>query len=224
MVVLTVGLAAFVLVAAAVGLRAAGGRGPKGDEVVEVPARSDPLPSTTAPGSTDPGSGPSGPTTAPGRSTVPLDATTPKLTQTDADGRFEITVPRSWVSLPALTPDSTTWQLFDQVGGATPAATGFQFAVAWFDSKGRTLEECAAAQVDAALKVQPSLSISTTPSTVGSQPAARFEVALADRRFVNWVVVRDDRYWVMQLAGPPDGFDDVLPVVERVLATMSFGR
>lgn len=226
---LPIGVAVLLLGLVTFGLRAAGGR-TRTSEVVEIPARIDPRPTTTAPGPTTRGPSttqPGGTTgTQPGPSagaTPKLDTTTPKVKVTDVDGRFEVTVPRSWVSLPGLVPDSMAWQLFVQDVDGEPLQTGFQFVVTWFASGGCDVERCAAEHVDRLKRGQPALAVTTTQDTVAGVPAVRLEASLPDQRVVDWVVVKGDRYWVVQLIGPVDGFEEVLSEVQPVLATMSFG-
>jgi len=140
----------------------------------------------------------------------------------DLDGRFEVTVPRSWVSLPGTTPDTLAWQLFERDALGDPVQTDFQFIVRWFDSGGCELEACAAEQAGRLTKAQPTLPIATTPTTVAGLDSLRLDASLPLQRLVDWVVVKGDRYWVVQLIGPPDGFDEMLASVQPVLATMSF--
>ncbi len=230
LVVLPIGVAVVLLALVGLGLRAAGGRTPD-PGTVEVPARADALPrtSTTTPG-TSRGSSTTQPggstTTTPGTSGSPtptLDTTTPRVKVADAEGRFDITVPRSWVSLPGVVPSSIAWQLFEQDAAGDPVRTEFQFIVAWFASDGCDLEACAAQQADRLTSGQPNVTVTKGQATVGGLPAVRLEAASADQRLVDWVVVKGDRYWVVQLVGPMDGFDDVLSTVQPALATMSFG-
>ena len=234
MVVLPNAIAVLPLALTPGALRAAGGRS-RTTETVEVPARpgrtTTTAPGTTAPGTTAPsGSAPSttrpggATTTVPGTSGTPtLDTSTPKVKVADLDGRFEITVPRSWVSLPGIATDTLAWQLFEQDPAGEPASTDFQFIVRWFPANGCPLERCAAEQVERLTRNQPALQVRTAPETVAGQPSVRLDAALPDQRLVDWVVLEGDRYWVLQLIGPPTGFDQVLAVVEPVLATMSFG-
>ena len=225
---LPIGVAIVLLALVAVGLRAAGGR-TRTNEVVEVPARLDPPPSTTTPGSTpspsttQPGGTAGTRPGTPGSATTKLDTTTPKVKVTDVDGRFEVTVPRSWVSLPGIVPDSMAWQLFVQDVDGEPLQTEFQFVVKWFASGGCDLEQCAAEHVERLRRGQPALVVQASPDMVAGNPAVRLEASLPAQRVVDWVVVKDDRYWVVQLIGPLDGFEEVLSEVQPVLATMSFG-
>ncbi len=213
---LPIGLAAVLLAFAGLGLWAAGGRGEARTRSVEVPARVDrPLSTTTtAPSATTPR------TSAPSPA---VDLTTPKVKVSDTDGRFDITVPRSWVSLIPATRDTIAWQLLEQDAAGDPVATGFQFIVGWFDSAGCDLDGCAAQQADRLASSQPGLAITTTQTTVAGLPGRQLDAATSDRRVVDWVVVQGDRYWVVQLIGPIDGFEDALAKVEPVVATMSFG-
>jgi len=153
-----------------------------------------------------------------------LDTTTPKLKVTDLDGRFEVTVPRTWLSVPSMTPDSVVWQPLSQDANGTTSPSGFQFSVRWAPSGGCELEKCAEVKVADALKLkEPALSIKTSPDRVGDQPAVRLETSRGDQRLTAWVVVVGDRYWVPQLAGPAEKFDQLLADAQPVLATMSFG-
>ena len=231
LVVLPIGIAVVLLALVAFGLRAAGGR-TETTKTVEVPSRIDPLPSTTSPTSTAPGASPSttrpgGPTTTTpdtsGTTTPTLDTTTPRVKVSDTDGRFDVTVPRSWVSLPGIVPDAIAWQLFEQDADGDPVQTEFQFVVAWFAAEGCSLDRCAAQQVDRMTAAQPTLSPKSTRVNVAGRPAVRLDAVLPPRRLVDWVVVEGDRYWVVHLIGPSTGFDEVLSAVQPVLATMSFG-
>ncbi len=225
---LTVGLAVVVLAIMGAGLAVAV-RGSGTQPVKEIPSRLDPLPSTTAPrtsgpSTTAPSSGRTT-TTAPGdlvNGSPRLDTTTPKLKVIDAEGRFEITVPRSWVGLPGINPDSTQWRLFEQVPDGTLNQTKFLFVVSWFPSNGCQLEDCAAEHADRLKSGQSSLVVTANTDSVGASPAVRLDSSTSTQRLAGWVVVKGDRYWAVELVGPPDGFDDVLSVAQAVLGTMSF--
>lgn len=228
LVVLTVAVALTVLAVVAAGIAVAVG-GSKAEPVKEIPSRLDPLPSTTTvpagPSTTAPSPGGTGTTVpgAPANGIPKLDTTTPKVKVTDTEGRFEITVPRSWVGLPGITPDSAQWRLFEQGADGSLGQTDFLFVVTWFPSNGCGLEACAAEHVDRLKLGRPSLTVTSNAASVGSRPAVRLDSSVTDQRLAGWVVVQDDRYWAMELVGPPDGFDALLPVVQSVLATMSFG-
>jgi len=228
-VVLTVALAAIVLSLVAVGLRASAGRNTSAD-VVEVPARPGVVPPSTRliPSTTGPSVFPSSPsTTTPGGTTgttVPAaNPITPRLKVSDADGRFEVTVPRTWVNTPAGQPDQTQWVPFVQQPNGDFVPTEFVFAVRWEASDGCAVEQCAVKVVERMKTTSPGISPTTTPDTVGGQQAIRIEAATTSQRLVAWVVVEGDRFWVPQLRGPPAEFDIVLTVVKAVVATMSFG-
>ena len=220
MVVLTIGLALLVLALAAVGLRLAGGRDRR-QEVVDIPSRLVPLPSTTAPATSVP-STPRPSTTVP-PATITLDTSTPKIKMSDADGRFAITVPRSWVNLPVIEPGTVQYRLFEQAADGSVAQTQFLFMVRWFDAKGCALAVCAAEHVLRLQAGRPAVVITRTPEAVAGRPGVRLDSSLPDQRLAGWLVVEGDRYWVMELIGPQAGFDQVLSVVRPVLASMSFG-
>jgi len=223
-VVLTVSLALVVLALAAVGLRVASGR-ERRQEVADIPSRLVPLPPTTVPSTSVPAPAPpapSPPATVP--SAVPrLDTSTPKITMTDADGRFAITVPRSWVNLPVIEPGTVQYRLFEQAADGSVAQTQFLFMVRWFDAKGCALAVCAAEHVLRLQAGRPAVVITRTPEAVAGRPGVRLDSSLPDQRLAGWLVVEGDRYWVMELIGPQAGFDQVLSVVRPVLASMSFG-
>ena len=61
------------------------------------------------------------------------------------------------------------------------------------------------------------------PEVVAGREGVRFDSSVPDQRLAGWLVLLDDRYWVMELLGPQAGFDEVLSVVRPVLASMSFG-
>lgn len=213
------GLALLVLALAAGGLRLAGGRSPS-REVVEVPSRLDPLPPSTAPSASVPGTSPLpvDPSVAP-----TLDTTTPKIRFIDADGRFGVTVPRGWVNFPAAEPDTLQLRPFEQAADGSVAPSQFLFVVRWFDAQGCNLASCAAEHLIRLQVGRPSTVVNVTPEVVAGRPGFRFDSAVADQRLAGWLVAEGDRYWVMELIGPQEGFDEVLSVVEPVLATMSFG-
>jgi len=229
--VLTVGLAVVVLAVVAVGLRATGGSNRSGD-VVEVPARRDAAPPTSDPSGANPSTSvPSrspfttAPATGRGTSTTlpRVDSQTPRIKVTDADGRFDITVPRTWLNLPTALADQNQWQPSEQQPNGTFTQTPFLFVVRWAPSVGCPLDLCAAQVVGRLKQTYSGLTPTITPERIGSQPAMRIEASTADQRIVVWVVVEGDRLWLPQLRGPPDGFDAVLAVAEAVVATMSFG-
>jgi len=218
-VVLTIGLALLVLALAAVGLRVAVGR-ERRQEVVDIPSRLVPLPPTTAPSTSVPG--PSPPSAVP--SAAPrLDTSTPKIKIIDADGRFSISVPRSWVNLPAIEPDTVQLRLFEQAADGSVAQTEFLFMVRWFDAKGCALDVCAAEHVLRLQAGRPAVVVTLTPEAVAGRQAVRLDSSRPGQRLAGWLVPNDDRYWVMELVGPQAGFDEVLSVVRPVLASMSFG-
>jgi len=228
--VLTVGLAVLVLILVAVGLRAAGGRTTSTD-IVEVPARRDSVvptsdpsrltPSTSAPVSpstTDPTGGAGTSTTLP-----KVDTVTPRVKVSDADGRFGIVVPRTWLNLPTSMPDQNQWEPLAQQPNGTLVETQFLFAVRWAASGGCSVDRCAAEVVDRLKAAFPGVDPTTAPDSIGGLQAVRIEAATTTQRLVAWVVVKGDRYWVPQLRGPPDEFDPVLAVVQPVVQAMSFG-
>ncbi len=231
-VALTISLAVVVLAFVGVALWAAG-RQSSGQGTIEVPSRLVPLPSTSAPTTTLPSTGtqPAGPsTTAPGSTggpTTVLDTATPKVRMTDIDGRFGVTVPRSWVNVPADEPDTLQLRLFEQAVDGTVTPSDHLFVVRWFPSNGCALADCVAEHVSRLKSVNPTIRITSTADTVAGIPGARLDADLGARlngqRLVGWVVVQDDRYWAMELVGPPAGFGDVLSVTDPVVATMSFG-
>ena len=213
-----------MLALVAFGLRAAAGRS-RSDQVVETPARRDVGPTTSgpSPSTTSPSATPS--TTAPrGSATTPqvVDPITPRLKVSDADGRFTVTVPRTWVNDPAALSDQTQWVPFVQQASGEFTQSEFIFAVRWGDSQGCALERCAATVVDRLKSTYPGVTPTTTPDTVGSLPAIRIEAAAGDQRLAAWVVVKGDRYWVPQMRGPAAQFDVVYQVVRDVVATMTF--
>ena len=219
MVVLTIGLAMLVLALAAAGLRLAGGRDRR-PEVVDTPSRLVPLPSTTAPATTVPRTVRPSATAPPAKPT--LDTSTPKIKMTDADGRFAITVPRSWVNLPAIEPDTVQYRLFEQAADGSVEQSEFLFTVRWFDAKGCARGVCAEEHLLRLQAGRPAVVFTLTPEEVAGRQGVRFDSSLPDQRLAGWLVPNDDRYWVMELLGPQAGFDDVLSVVRPVLATMSF--
>jgi hypothetical protein len=237
-VALTIGLAVVVLALVALGLRAAGGRDSSGDPV-EVEARRDVVPPTTtaagsAPSTTAPGASPS--TTVPGASpstTVPgstattpptsIDLATPKIQVTDADGRFGVTVPRTWLNVPTSEPDQDQWVPLVPLPTGELGRTDYVFAVRWAPSAGCTLETCTTKVVDNLKTAFPGVAPVTTPDRIGSLGAIRIEASTPTQRLVAWVVVEGDRYWVPQLRGPPAQFDAFLAVAGPVVATMTFG-
>ncbi len=219
MVVLTIGLAVLVLALAALGLRLAVGRDRR-PEVVDTPSRLVPLPSTTAPSTSVPRTvRPS--TTAPPATTT-LDTSTPKITMTDADGRFAITVPRSWVNLPAIEPDTVQYRLFEQTADGSVEQSEFLFMVRWFDARGCALAICAGEHLLRLQGGRPSVVVTLAPEVVAGRQGVRLDSSLPGQRLAGWLVLQGDRYWAMELLGPQAGFDDVLSVVRPVLATMSF--
>lgn len=218
MVALTIGLALFVLALTAFGLWLAGGRDRR-PKVLDIPSRAVPLPSTTAPATSVP---------EPPSGTVPpdptrLDTSTPKIKMADADGRFAITVPRSWVNLPAPEPDTVQLRLFEQGADGSVEQSEFLFMVRWFDAKGCSLATCAGEHVLRLQAGRPSVVVALTPEVVAGRQGVRLDSSVPDQRLAGWLVLRDDRYWVMELIGPQAGFDEVLSVVRPVLASMSFG-
>jgi len=228
-VVLTVSLALVVLALAAVGLRVAGGR-ERRQEVKNIPSRLVPLPPTTVPSTSVPAPAPpapaqpapSPPATVP--STAPrLDTSTPKITMTDADGRFAITVPRSWVNLPVIEPGIVQFRLFEQAADGSVKQSEFIFMVRWFDAKGCALGVCAEEHLLRLQAGRPAVVFTVTPEAVAGRQGVRFDSSLPNQRLAGWLVPDDDRYWVMELVGPQAGFDQVLSVVRPVLASMSFG-
>ena len=227
LVLLTVALAVVILAVAGIAIRAAAGRS-RTDQVVEVPPRREPLPSTSVPRRSSPSttapSTPTTPTTGAGATPAPkLDAVTPRLKVTDLDGRFDITVPRAWLSVPTEAADQLQWVPFVERPTGEVETSGLTFAVRWADSDGCTLEQCAGVVLDRVTASTPGVSPTATPTTVGGQPAVRIEATAAGQRLVAWVVVKGDRYWVPQLRGGLDDFDMVLAVAEVVVASMSFG-
>ena len=220
MVVLTVGLALLVLAVAAVGLRLAGGRDRR-QAVVDIPSRLVPLPSTIAPATTVPST--LRPSTTVPPATITLDTTTPKIKMTDADGRFAITVPRSWVNLPAIEPDTVQYRLFEQAADGSVEQSDFLFMVRWFDARGCALAICAGEHLLRLQAGRPSVVVNLTPEVVAGRQGVRLDSSLPDQRLAGWLVVQGNRYWAMELIGPQAGFDEVLSVVRAVLATMSFG-
>ncbi len=222
MVLLTVGLAVLVLAMVAVGLRVGAGA-PPSDEVLEV----DPITGKTVP----PGGAVTRPsssttTSVPGATTTivpPVDVTTPKIKVADADGRFTVTVPRTWLNVPTAQPDQNQWVPMAQLASGELGQTDYVFAVRWAATAGCDLERCANEVVEPLKAANPRITPVTTPDKVGGLPAIRIEVTVGDRRLVAWVVVQGDRYWVPQLRGPPEQFDLVLAVVRPVVDSMSFG-
>jgi hypothetical protein len=240
----TIGVALLVVVLVAVGLRAAAGRA-RSDQVTEVPARRDIVPpsssaspsttspvspSTTARGGTSTtvpgGSGTTLPgsagTTVPGSAGTP-DLATPRIKFTELDGRFEVTVPRSWINEPVAQADQAQWVVL------APAPTGglgrseFRFSVRWGPSDGCALERCAAAVIDRMKTTYPGILPVTTTETLAGTPAIRIEAVFGSERLVAWIVVKGDRFWVPQMRGPVDEFDALATVLKAVVATMSFG-
>jgi len=231
LVVLTVGLAVVVLVLVAVGLRAAGGRNRSGD-VVEVPARRDSVPPTTDPSSASPSTRIPGSssTTAPATgtrgtsTTVPkLDTATPRIRVTDTEGRFGVTVPRTWLNLPALVPDQNQWVPLAQLPTGELGRSPFTFVVRWAASDGCALEACADQVVNRLMSNSALIANTSVTERIGGRPAIRIDAATAAERVVAWVVVEGDRVWIPQLRGPATDFDTALAVVRPVVASMSFG-
>jgi len=223
--VLTISLALVVLALVTIGLRAAGG-GNKTADVVEVPSRRDSVPTTQSPSTSSPSTSPSTTTPAAGGSTtsVPkVDTTTPRVKVNDQDGRFEVTVPRSWLNVPTASGDQNQWSLLAQAPDGTLGQTPFIFAVRWAASEGCTLEQCAAQVVARIDTTFPGVTAATASDSVGGLSAVRIDATAADQRVVAWVVVKGDRYWVVQLRGPVDGFETMLGTVRVVVASMSFG-
>ena len=227
---LTLGLAALILGLVVVGLRAAAGPSPS-TEAIEVPARPG-MPTSPPTSSGPPTTGPGGaspstavpPTGAGGTGTsIPkIDTETPRVRVSDLDGRFEVTVPRTWLNLPTLQPDENQWVPIVQRPGGEVEQSELTFAVRWAAADGCTLDRCAA-DVLARMRTNfPSVNPVTSPDTVGGLPALRIEVSTPDERLVAWVVVKGDRYWVPQLRGPIADFEAVLAVVRPVVTSMSF--
>lgn len=234
---LTIALAVVVVGLVAIGLRAAAGR-TRGDEVTEVPARRDVVPpnnnaspstsnpqtapsttATTLPGSTG--------TTAPGgtggATATPPDLLTPRIKFTELDGRFEVTVPRSWVNEPNARSDQAHWVPLAPTPSGGLGRTEFLFSVHWGPSQGCALERCASDVVDRMKVVYPTIISTTTEDSIGALRAIRIDATLGDERLMAWVVVKGDRYWVPQMRGPSDEFELAVPVLRSVVATMSFG-
>lgn len=247
-VALTIGLAVLVVGLVALGLRAAAGRSPSA-QVTEVPARRDIVPppssagpstsnpsfsptttpttvpgssSTTTPGTTTPGGTGTTGTTVPGGAATP-DLVTPRLKFTELDGRFEVTVPRSWVNEPSAQVDQAQWVPLAPAPAGGLGKTDFLFAVRWGPSEGCKLEQCAAVVVDRMKTTYPGIIPTTTADTLGGLPAIRIDATFSNTRLVAWIVVKGDRFWVPQMRGPVDDFDVVLTVLRTVVATMSFG-
>lgn len=223
-VALTIGLAVLVLALVALGLRAAAGRNDTAD-VVEVPARRSPVPSTTPSTSNRAPTSPS--TSVPGggsTTSVPkLDTTNPKVTVNDKDGRFQVTVPRTWLNVPTTSLDQNQWQVLGQLPDGELAPTSFTFAVRWEASDGCTLEQCTQKVLQRIDALYPGVNTATTSEKIGAEPSTRLDATTGDQRVVAWIVVKGDRYWVAQLRGPAQGFDEMLTVVLPIVATMSFG-
>jgi len=232
-VVLTIGLAVVVLALVAVGLRVAAGRSSSTD-VVEVPARRggattptsrfpNTSPSTTSSAGSSSTSVPAGGTSGTATTLPKVDTQTPRIKFSDADGRFDVVVPRTWLNLPTPLPDQNQWEPLAQQADGSLVETKYLFAVRWVASAGCALDRCAAQVVDRLKATFPGIDPTTAADTVGSLAAIRIEAATADQRLVAWVVVQGDRYWVPQLRGPPADFDAMLAVVQPVVQAMSFG-
>lgn len=244
---LTIGLAVLVVGLVALGLRAAAGRSPS-EQVTEVPARRDivPPPSSAGPSTSNPsfsptttpttpgspstttpgGSGTTTPgstsTTVPGGTATP-DLVTPRIKFTELDGKFEVTVPRSWINEPSAQVDQAQWVPLAPAPNGGLGKTDFLFAVRWGPSEGCKLEQCAAVVVDRMKTTYPGIIPATTADTLGGLPAIRIDATFSNTRLVAWIVVKGDRFWVPQMRGPVDDFDVVFTVLRTVVATMSFG-
>jgi len=221
LVVLTVGLALLVLALVAVGLRAAGGRTRDG-EVVEVPARRDAPPTTSVPRSASPSTTTPSVTVPQASPPARIDTDTPRRKATDIDGRFEITVPRTWANLPTPLEDQNQWVPYVPGPNGDLVTSELTFVVRWSPTEGCTLERCAEVIIDRVKTTYAGVTVTTASDTVGGLPAVRIEATTPDQRLVAWVVVKGDRYWVPQLRGPPAEFDEVLAVASPVVASMSF--
>lgn len=232
-VVLTLGLAAVVLAVVVAGLWL--GRGQTDEPaVVDIPARRDTaaqrtVPPTSTPATSAPpatrGTATTVPTTAPGGlSLLPrVDTITPRVKVNDADGRFQITVPRTWGNLPTPVPDQNVWVPSIQTGTGELTDSDFLFVVRWAPALGCTLERCAEAVLERLKTVYPTIKATTSPDLIGGELAVRIDATAEDQRVVAWVVVKGDRYWVPQLRGPIDTFDPTLAVVQPIVGAMSFG-
>jgi hypothetical protein len=223
LVVLTIGLAALVLAMVVIGLQLVGGRAAT-TAVVEVPPRGvAAAPTNLAPATTGAPGSPT--TTVPGATSTTLpkvDTTTLRVKVTDPDGRFEVTVPRSWVNLPTPLPDENQWEPTAQKDDGSLVDTPFLFGVRWAPAEGCALADCATQVVNRFKAANAGADPVLVDDTVGRLPAKRFDVTVGAQRFVAWIVAKGDRYWVPQLRGPTDTFEAQLAVVVRVVAAMSF--
>ncbi|MEJ7766020.1 MAG: hypothetical protein WKF86_11025, partial [Acidimicrobiales bacterium] len=149
-------------------------------QTVEVPARPSPMPGASAPGGT-PNPGQS--TVRPGPPEPPkLDSSTPKVKVNDLDGRFDVTIPRGWLGIPTVVPDSVAWQPLGQDAQGRTIATDFRFIVRWFDSTGCELEQCAAEHVETLLAGDPRLMVKTKADSLAGRPAVRLDPVLVEGR------------------------------------------
>jgi len=229
LVVVPIGLAVILLGLVTVGLREAGGPTTT-PQVVEIPSRVSPIPGMAPRGTPAPGAPGAPGAPAPGANTVApgptkLDLTTLNLKVSDLEGRFGVTVPRSWTSLPATVPDSMAWAPVGQAPNGEVSPTPFRFVVQWFASNGCALDQCAEQHAGTLTAKDPAAVVKSSADTLGARPAVRLDVSLREVHFVAFVVVEGDRFWVVQLRAvvTVEGFDQFLSAARPVLATMSFG-